>query len=164
MGPKLFLVPVVALIVWQIGVIVAEYFLRWRRYRLALAVARARGKPLLVVGRPGGSIRIYGCGDVTMDINSKVLTDCPKGGVVADVRKIPFSDKYFGAAFCSHVLNVQERPEDATQGYQELQRVADRVFVCYTSPFNLFWRFLSGETRIWLTERDGRLYAHKRPW
>jgi len=167
MDTKLLLLPLLALSlvsVWQAGVVAYEYFLRWHRYRTARAFARSKGKPLLVVGRPGGRLRVYGCGDVTLDTSPKVVSDCPQGGVVGDVRHIPFPDHHFGAVFCSHVLDVLDSPEDATQALNELGRVAERVFICYTLRSNLYWRFLAKEIKVWLNERGGTFYIRRRPW
>ena len=70
----------------------------------ALATARHRGKPLLIVGLPYG---MYGCGsaadgDVVLDL--RTLRQCPNQvqGSVEDLTR--WSEKHFGAAFVSHVV------------------------------------------------------------
>tara|TARA_Y100000310_G_scaffold315902_1_gene367020 strand:- start:602 stop:1132 length:531 start_codon:yes stop_codon:yes gene_type:complete len=120
----------------------------WERkdlYRKADAAAKAAGKPLLVVGQPYG---MYGCGDVVLD--PKDTGECP---VVEQesVEAIPFPDKYFGAAFASHVL---EHVCDPHEALSELNRVADQVFVPWPRP----WRTISWASpgHAWLmTKKDG---------
>jgi hypothetical protein len=150
-------------VAWQAWIVAREYFLRHRRYALAKDAALRRGKPLLVVGRPGSGLRIYGCGDVTLDLDPGVLRDCPRSGMVADVRRLPFDTGQFGAAFCSHVLDCLPGPEDVLQAYQELRRVADEVYVCSTSPQNVIWRWLSPEVSTWVSAQDGRIVAKAHP-
>ncbi|RLC83493.1 MAG: hypothetical protein DRJ03_16980 [Chloroflexi bacterium] len=95
-------------------------------YRKALRYARSRKKPLLVVGNPKGR---HGKGDVCIDINPE------PGCLKADVHNLSmFPDKYFGAAFVSHVLEHIENPRGALD---ELTRVADRVYILTPSPFKL---------------------------
>jgi hypothetical protein len=144
-------------------VVTHEYRLRRRKYFLAREAAQQRGKPLLVIGRPGGWPSTYDCGDVTLDLDPRVLTDCPEGGQVGDVRQLPFADKQFGAVFCSHVLDCLSTPEDVDRAYGELCRVADEVFLCYTLPHNIYWRWISREVRVWINEKDGVVSAQAHP-
>ena len=109
--------------------------------------ADAVGKPLLVVGAP--KLRFnHPCGDVTIDISPDMAKFC--NGEVADVRDIPYPDKYFGAAFVSHVLEHLATIADASQALDELERVADRVFTA--SPHKtsvLAW--LNPKHHLWVT-------------
>ena len=145
-------------------VVAHEYRLRRQKFLLAREAACRRGKPLLVVGRPGGWPSVYGCGDVTVDLDPRVLTDCPEGGQVTDVRDLPFDDRRFGAVFCSHVLDCLSTPEDVEKACQELRRVADEVFLCVTLAQNIYWRWFSREVHVWISEKDGRVTARSRPW
>lgn len=96
------------------------------KYEMALDYAVSVGKPLLVVGNPYGH---YPCGDVTVDI--KTNDECPVM-VDADICDLSlFEDNYFGSVFASHVL---EHVEDIEQGFSELCRVADKVFIAYPFP------------------------------
>lgn len=151
----------------QVAVIAAEFSDRYKKFRQARAFARAAGKPLLVVGRPGNNrIKVYTGGDVTIDLDPGVLKDCPQGGCVADVRSIPFHDGHFGAAFVSFVLDYMPSVPDFEKAMAELHRVADRVFVCHTKLFNIRWRYLPIPDRVnvWISEKDGKLRARPSPW
>ena len=99
------------------------------KYRQAEAYAMSVGKPLLVVGNPYGN---YPCGDVTVDI--KPNDECPVM-IRADICDLSmFDDKSFGSVFASHVL---EHVEDIENGFRELCRVADKVFISYPFPHSL---------------------------
>ncbi|MBI4331566.1 MAG: class I SAM-dependent methyltransferase [Chloroflexi bacterium] len=149
---------------WQGVVIATEYFLRWKRYRQASKFARKRGKPLLVVGRPGTPLRIYGCGDACIDLDQRVLIDCPNGGLVADIREIPFADGHFGAVFCSHIMEFLPEIAEAEKAMKEMQRVGDRVFLCHTLGPNLVWGWFGPTMRIWVSLKNGDPVFRKRPW
>ncbi len=148
----------------QIVVAKVEYFLRWKRYRDARSFAATKGKPLLVIGRPGSPLRVYGCGDVCIDLDRRVTTDCPECGLVTDVRHIPFGDKHFGAVFCSHILEYLPGVAEAQQAVAEMRRVADGVFLCYTLECNILWRWFSVAQRLWVFHRRGTVSFKKRPW
>jgi len=108
---------------------------RERLYNIALYLATKANKPMLVVGVPYASN--YPCSpDVTLDISPVVLEQCPIGGIVADVRSIPYSDKEFGATFISHVLEHLRCLEEVQQAWRELWRVSDTVLVAYPKPTN----------------------------
>ena len=97
-------------------------------------MARQRGKPLLVVGRPRGwsdstqsMLSRHGCGDVCVDI-----TGCPEcqAGMKADVADLSrFRTNSFGAAFASCTL---EHVDDLPSAWRELNRVTGgHVFVVH---------------------------------
>ena len=66
--------------------------------------------------------------------------------VKASVDNIPFPDKHFGAAFCSHVL---EHVPDWKAAARELDRVADKVFIIVPKPI---WM------QTWLHPKHKRLF------
>ncbi len=112
--------------------------------------AVASGKPALVVGMPRGPFE-YPCSTgVTLDTDPQVLTDCPVGGVAADVRAIPYPAKHFGAALVSHVLEHLETIDDAALAWGELWRVADQVFIAYPRKTNL-WAWMMLDHHLWVT-------------
>ena len=148
----------------QIAAVVWEHRRRYINFRAARRYATAVGKPLLVVGRPSGLIRTYSEGDVTLDIDPRVAEEC-RSGYVADVRQIAFPDKHFGSAFCSHVLEYLPDVVGFEKAVAELNRVAEKVFICYTLPLTIWWRFFSIYQHLWLSEgSNGRLRAQRRPW
>lgn len=158
---------VMAVVLSQVAVIALEFVDRWKKFRQAKAYSTMTGKPLLVVGRPGNNlIKVYKGGDVTLDLDPRVMDDCPQGGCVADVCSIPFPDGHFGAVFVSFVLDCLPSVDDFEKAMAELHRVADKVFICYTKPFNLRWRYfpLANEVRLWISQKDGKLRARPRPW
>jgi len=97
-----------------------EYWNKAKQY------ARMVGKPFLVVGRP---MMMYGCGDYTLDLNP--VGEC-ENEIQADIEDLSmFEDKQFGAVFASHVL---EHIEDIETGWNELNRITDRLFVAFPHP------------------------------
>jgi ubiquinone/menaquinone biosynthesis C-methylase UbiE len=103
--------------------------------RKARRAARRRGKPLLNVGcgHPTSSLRaaLFGktdWGDVNCDLAEPPGCRRERGKWFChcDAHDLPFSDKRFGAAISTHVL---EHVDDPKQALQELHRVADEVFV-----------------------------------
>lgn len=155
----------VAILLSQVGVITAEFLDRRKKFRQAKDAAISAGKPLLVVGRPGNNrIKVYTGGDVTIDLDPGVLKDCPDGGCVADVRSIPFPDGHFGAAFVSFVLDCLPAVDDFEKALSELNRVADTVFICYTRRYNIRWRYMPSEVRLWIYRKGEKLQARPKPW
>lgn len=113
-------------------------------YRQAHAYAHSRQKPLLVVGVPKARYSPvkaqYGCGDVTLDLDPIVRSQCPVGGTVANIKAIPAQDKEFGAVFVSHVLEHMRDIPEFRQAWAELNRVGDRVYVAYPHRQGLLQR------------------------
>lgn len=105
--------------------------------------ARSRNKPVLDFGC-GISPR----GDYNVDVvprnttNFKLIHSFEK-------PKLPFPDKFFASALCSHVLEHTSNPEHTLK---ELNRVAERVYVI--TPHPMFWRtwLHGGHKWIFITE------------
>ncbi len=162
-GWVMLVLAVLTLVIHQWGVAQSKVQERVDMFALALGIARSHDKPLLVVGRPTVA-RHYSCGDVTIDLDPAVLSDCPTGGQVADVRDLPFSNAYFGAAFASHVLEHLDNLEDVARAYAELSRVADHVIVASPSrqsiisqmmPDHHLWVDMVGIEQLSAEERGG---------
>lgn len=131
--------------------LIREGVLWWARrarrtdhYESALALSRALGRPLVVVGDPsGGMTSGYGCGDLAVDLSG--CGGCPVG-VAADVCKggaIPLADNS-AIVFVSCVLEYVDDPHAA---YREILRVAgdpSRVFVVAVDGWTLTSAFYPG--------------------
>jgi len=102
---------------------------RTKLYAEAEKYAMENGKKFLVAGTPFFDNRWYHeCGDVNVDIN---WSPC-ENFIQADIQNLHmFKDKEFGSVFASHVL---EHVDDIEKAFQELNRVADKVFVAYPNP------------------------------
>jgi len=155
--------------IWQLILLIVETREKNRKYQAADTYARTRTKPLLVAGGPMGITRrrrlfrlgmAHGHGDVCLDIDPRAFEGSPCG-VVADVRRIPFADKSFGAVFVSHLLEHLPTIGDAVQALNELNRVAEAVFVVY--PFR---QSISGwiipDHHLWIWQKDNRTYLKQR--
>lgn len=132
-----------------------EFANRKRVYEAAEQTARALGKPLLVVGRPKGR---HPCGsieagDVCLDIDPSVCTECPTA-VVGDVTDMHFfRDGQFGAAVIMHVLE-HLRPDEVASALDELYRVSENVFIAAPHKISLMAIFHKGH-KSWITvQRD----------
>ena len=99
------------------------------KYSAALAYAESVNKPLLEVG----------------------VVDA-KNGAAADIKELPYyPDKAFGAAFCSHILEHLPTINDAMAAINELNRVAERVYLVSFPKNNLIAHLIAGQ-HIWVTE------------
>ena len=125
----------------------------------ARAYADLVGKPLLVVGVPKALWNNHPCGDVTIDIESSVKGAC--SFQIADVRSIPYPDKYFGASFTSHVLEHLLTIEDAKKALRELHRVSDKVFVVSPHKDSLL-AWMHPTHHLWISEEDGAFKIESR--
>ncbi len=159
---------VLAIGAWQLAVITKENGYKSRSYQSATRYAWARGKPLLVAGGPWGIKPIrkwlkkpaHGGGDVCLDIDRRALGNQP-GAVIADITRIPFADKGFGAVFASHILEHLATVADAEQALSELRRVADTVFIVYPSRQSIpAW--LKREHHLWLWQKKNVIYLKQR--
>lgn len=152
---------------WETVAQLAEHGERSAAFNRADAVAHRRGKPLLVVGAPR-SRRLIGilppahtCGDVCVDLDPIVETQCING-YVADVRELPFSGGYFGAAIASHVLEHMPGLDDFDRAMQELHRVADHVEVVCPHSLSLMAWVTKGH-RLWVERQpNGAVLAYDR--
>jgi len=129
-----------------------QVFVQAREY------ADSLGKPLLVVGTPKWGFS-HPCGDVTIDIQEGLGRFCPVE--IADVRNIPYPDNAFGAAFCSHVLEHLPKVEDAAQALDEMERVADRVFVVSPHKSSLIAWAYTGHHLWILPSGDGYIIEQR---
>jgi len=111
-----------------VGMVVSYLFhhikdsrIREEMFKKARAFADERKKPLLNIG-PGDYYSQY-WGDINVDIRKRNVPNL----VIADVqKKLPFPDKFFGAVYCSHVLEHLENPEAAIA---EMCRVSEKTFI-----------------------------------
>jgi len=131
---------------------------RLSAYYEAKGYAQAKGKPLLVVGRPRWALT-HPYGDVTIDIEPGEYEDAVKYG---DVRALPFPNGYFGAALCSHVLEHLPSVEDAELAIKELIRVTDGpVFIVSPGKTSIAAQLHPGH-RLWIYQKDGKLVIEQR--
>jgi len=152
---------------WQLGVWVTETQTKNRTYRVALAYARKTGKPLLV-GGPWGvqpwrrrfKIPAHGEGDVCLDIDRRAVEGhkCP---IVASITDIPFADKSFGAVFFSHVMEHLPTTTMAKKAADELNRVAEGVFIVYPSKQS-FAAWIIPVHYLWVWRKGDNLYFQQR--
>jgi hypothetical protein len=123
---------------------------RRRIFRQAREYADSVGKSLLVVGTP--KLRwTHPCGDVTIDIDPGLTQWC--NTEIADIRAIPYADQYFGAAFCSHVLEHMTTVADCCKALDELHRVAEKVFVCLPQK-NSILAWINAKHHLWVKQSD----------
>ena len=115
------------LLIYGIAGWVYEFAEREAVFIRAQAKANELGKPLLNAGCGGFKfIGAFPRGILESDVNLDVQPrDVPRF-TLASVEEIPFPDKHFGAAFCSHVL---EHTADWRKALAELHRVADHVYI-----------------------------------
>jgi hypothetical protein len=153
---------------WQLVVWLIESRAKSRQYEAACACAEAKGKPLLVAGGPWGVTRTrrrlnkpaHGNGDVCLDIDRRALGEHPCG-VVANVTHIPFTDKCFGAVFASHLLEHLPNVEAASRALEELNRVADEVYLVYPSRQSLAgWAI--PDHHLWVWQKNSTTYLRQR--
>lgn len=161
----------VAVVAWQVAVHAYQLLQRSRVYTLARRHADVAAKPLLVAGGPYGASRGYfwwrilklpphGYGDVCLDISPKACKGAPKQ-VIADVREIPFPDKYFGAAFCSHILEHMQNLKEGQKAVNELLRVTNKVFVLGPSKQSILAWLTSGH-HLWAYQKEGTIILEER--
>ncbi len=153
---------------WQLAVWLGEIRGKNKKYEAASAYALERNKPLLVAGGPWGNkqarhllkMPAHGNGDVCLDIDRNAINGHPNG-VIADVTHIPFSDKSFGAAFASHLLEHLPSTDDAKKALDELKRVATAVFIAYPSRQSIAGWLLPGH-HLWVWQKDNTICIKQR--
>jgi hypothetical protein len=153
---------------WQLAVWLDGTRDKNRKYKAASACARGKNKPLLIAGGPWGTkparhwfnMPAHGNGDVCLDIDYRAMDGHPCG-VVANVTHIPFSDKSFGAAFASHLLEHLPTVAEARQALDELNRVADAVFLVSPSRQS-FGGWLTKGHHLWVWQKGDIVYLKQR--
>jgi len=154
--------------IWQFAVWLLEIRDKNMKWRTARSHSRKLTRPLLVAGGPWGGRRprhwfnkpAHGQGDVCLDIDRQALDGHPCA-VVASVTHIPFSDNSFGAAFASHLLEHLPSVPDARQALDELERVADAVYiVCPSRQSIAAWAI--PDHHLWVWQEGGQTYLKQR--
>jgi len=154
--------------IWQLVVWMLEIQDKNRKYRAATSLARERTKPLLVAGGPWGGKRArhwfnkpaHGEGDVCFDIDRRAIDGHPCA-VVASVTHIPFSDNTFGAAFASHLLEHLPTVSEARQALDELNRVAETIFIVYPSRQSIAG-WVIPEHHLWVWQEGNSTFLKQR--
>jgi hypothetical protein len=154
---------------WELAVWVVETRDKNQKYKAACTYAQERGKQLLVAGGPWGISRrrrwfigapAHGNGDVCLDVDQRAFWGHPQG-VIANVTHIPFSDKSFGAAFASHLLEHLPTVDDAKQALDELNRVAEAVFIVYPSRQSIVG-WIIPDHHLWVWQKGDIIYLKQR--
>lgn len=144
--------------IWETVEQIMEFKDRKDKYTAALNYSNSVGKPMLVAGGPYGpwsrfwAIPAHGCGAVCLDLNAESCRGCDIA-IVADIRKIPYSDKFFGAAFASHIIEHLPTVEDGKVAITELNRVAEKVFIAYPRKTSISAQLHPGH-HLWVSEVD----------
>ena len=158
----------IAVGIWQLIVWMLEIQDKNRKYRAADSFARERAKSLLVVPGPWGvksahrwfNKPAHSGGDVCFDIDRRALYGHPCA-VVATVTHIPFPDNTFGAAFVSHLLEHLPTTEDVVQALDELNRVAEAVFIVYPSRQSIVG-WVIPEHHLWVWQKGDKTCLKQR--
>ena len=137
---------------------------RVRAWRLAEDIANRLNKPILIVSRPKGR---HPCGskvrgDVCIDVDPKVLRECPETGMVLsvyDVDKV-FKEKQFAVAYVSHVLEHLEYPHIALK---KLLKVADHVVIVAPRKLSIA-AILHPEHKWWVHVKDNTVIFEGRDY
>ncbi|MDD4986056.1 MAG: methyltransferase domain-containing protein [Dehalococcoidales bacterium] len=145
------------------GIQIKENAERHHYWRVARAYSDLAGKPLLVVGMKR-HIWQPPDGDVTLDVDPLVTT--VPGGVCADERSMPFSDKEFGAVYNPHTLEHLATAEDVETAVNECLRVADVAFFLAPSPYSIAANFFcpSHHLRLWFDNDSNRIVCRPSNW
>ena len=155
-------------VVWQLAVWSGEISQKNKRYKAAVSCSRKLDKPLLVAGGPWSNRGIrrklnmpaHGGGDVCLDIECRAFKGHPRG-LIADVTQIPFFDKAFGAVFASHLLEHLPSISSANRALDELNRVAEAVFlVCPSRQSVGAW--LHRGHHLWVWQKGNTIYIKQR--
>ena len=160
---------VVVIGLWQLVVWFFETRDKDKKYKAAVKRALENKKPLLVVGGPWGCRPVtrhffkkpaHGGGDVCLDINAEALTGHP-APVVASVTDIPFADNTFGAVFISHVMEHLPTVAAAEKALNEMNRVADAVYIVYPSRQSIpGW--MIRDHHLWVWQKGTKTFVRQR--
>ncbi|HEY32840.1 MAG TPA: class I SAM-dependent methyltransferase [Dehalococcoidia bacterium] len=154
--------------IWQLTVWMIEIQDKNRKYQAAENYARERARLLLVVPGPWGikparrwfNKPAHGGGDVCLDIDARAVYGHPCA-VVGSVTRVPFPDNTFGAAFVSHLLEHMATTEDAVQALDELNRVAEAVFIVYPYRQSIA-AWVIPEHHLWVWQKGDKMYLKQR--
>lgn len=154
--------------IWQLIVWMIEIQDKNRKYRAADTCAHEKAKPMLVIPGPWGikparrwfNKPAHGGGDVCLDIDRRAVYGHPCA-VVGSVTHIPFSDNTFGAAFVSHLLEHMPTTTDAVQALDELNRVADAVFLVLPSRQSIA-NWVIPEHKLWVWRKGNKTCLKQR--
>jgi hypothetical protein len=154
--------------VWQFAVWGSEIWQKNKSYKAAVLCSRKLGKPLLVAGGPWSNtglrrqlkIPAHGGGDVCLDITYRAFQGHPRG-LIADVTQIPFFDKVFGAVFASHLLEHLPSVSSANRALDELNRVAEAVFIVCPSRQSV-GAWLHRGHHLWVWQKGDTIYIKQR--
>ena len=140
---------------------ISEAIERGDVYQKAELYALSINKPLIVIGGPSGGnyilkqilgYRAHGCGDVCVDVDPKACIES-QFPILANITNIPLPDKY-GVAYVAHVLEHLPTVEQAEIAMNELNRIADAVFICYPSRYSIS-AWLAPDHHIWVNDDNG---------
>ncbi len=153
---------------WQLAVWLGEIRDKNEKYKAASAYALARNKLVLIAGGPWGTkkarrilkLPAHGNGDVCLDADRNAISSHPNG-VIADVTHIPFSNKSFGAAYASHLLEHLSTVDDAKRALDELNRVAETVFIVHPSRQSIA-AWVIPDHHLWVWQKDDKTYLKQR--
>jgi hypothetical protein len=140
-----------------------------QKYRLADAVAKARGRPLVVVAGPYGGnalkqtfhFAFHGCGELCIDLDPAACQGCPY--IYGDILNLPLANGEAGSVFASHILEHMHSIEDEAQAWWELHRVSDgNVFVCVPRTDSIAG-WIATDHHLWVHEvASGTLRVRER--
>jgi len=135
---------------------VKESVERHKYWNQARQYADSVSKPLLVVGMKRHFWEPDN-GDITADIDPKVQQIA--GGVWADERELPFTDKEFGAVYNAHTLEHMGSAEEVEQAVNECLRVADKVFFICPSPYGIYSNLFcpAHKLRLWFDQANNKI-------
>ena len=156
------------LLAYQALVTIHEHIERNVIYKKARAYADYVQKPLVIVGGAWGESGIreiigfpaHGFGDVCVDLSEQSCEGSPMR-IQANITDIPLSDKFAGAAFCSHVLEHLYTIDEAIAGINELCRIADKVFIVVPHKYSLN-AWLYDKHHLWITQNDKNIIIEQR--
>jgi len=149
---------------WQLAIQSVELEERLKLYSQAKEYARARGKPILIIGRPKGK---HPCGelsegDICLDIDPKVCEECPNCFVGnAEQLSLYFPRKYFACTVFMHSLEHMDNP---IQALTEAEYVSDRIYIAaprkssipaIIHPDHKWWVWVEGND-VYLQSRRGK--------
>jgi hypothetical protein len=151
------------LLTYEGGITVNQIVERHKHFREAREYADQAGKPLLTIGMKRMPWQTPN-GDVTVDIDP-IVENLP-GGVYADERDMPFSDKEFAVCLNAHTLEHLPTASDVEIAINECLRVADRgIFLC-PSPYDLISNFVcpAHYLRLWFDQVNNRIRVSDNRW